>query len=455
MMARAMAADPSVSLPNQHDGSWAGLKGAYRLLSNPAVDPHAMQQPHRDLTWQSCQKASVVLVAQDDTELDFSRRAARGSVSGMGRLSGPGLGRGLYQHTALAVDASSRRVLGIVDQRWWVRAITPRHRETRRERQARQTEADRWEQVARTLAERHEPWEKTRLIHVGDRGSDVWRFMQACGELDHGFVLRAQHDRAVMMIDSRSPSVAPKRLWATLQMQPPQAGLRLELTRQRKSEGTVTREPRTARVLLRVQTVTLPPPRNDPRTTHAAPLKVTAIHVHEEDLPKGIKPAQRIDWMLLTSEPVHDVAEALRLIGYYQQRWLIEEFHRCLKQGCRLEASRLDQVADIQRLAALHSVIAMRLIQMRDAARDPTIADDPAALLHLATPAQRQVVALWTGRGAETLTPKQFYLAIAKRGGHLGRTRDGPPGWITLHRGMRDLLIAADILARARPPNCG
>ena len=449
-----MMGNPDASLPCQHDGSWACLKGAYRLLSNSAVHPQAMQQPHRDLTWHSCRKAAVVLVVQDDTELDFSRRATRGSVKGMGPLSGSGHGRGLYQHTALAVEASSRRVLGILDQRWWVRAEKTHDGETRRQRQARTTEADRWEQVARGLAGRHEPWDRTRLIHVGDRGSDVWRFMQACGELDHGFIIRAQHDRWVS--EAQTPgSTASGRLWTILERQPPQAGLSLRLTRQRKSEGTVTREPRTARATVRFTTVTLPPPRNDPRTAKDQPLVVSAIHVHEDDPPADVKPAQRIDWMLLSSEPVHEVSEALQIIGWYQQRWLIEEFHRGLKQGCRLEDSRLDHVEDIQRLAALQSVIAVRFIQTRDAANDPTLAHDPAALLELAPLAQRQVVALWTGRSIETLTPKQFYLAIAKRGGHLGRTRDGPPGWLTLHRGMHDLLVAADTLSRAPPPNCG
>ena len=54
----------------------------------------------------------------------------------MGPLSGSVHGRGLYQHTALAVEASSRRVLGILDQRWWVRAEKTHDGETRRQRQA-------------------------------------------------------------------------------------------------------------------------------------------------------------------------------------------------------------------------------------------------------------------------------------------------------------------------------
>jgi hypothetical protein len=35
--------------------------------------------------------------------------------------------------------------------------------------------------------------------------------------------------------------------------------------------------------------------------------------------------------------PVTTLEDALRVVGFYQQRWLIEEFHKALKTGCRLE----------------------------------------------------------------------------------------------------------------------
>ena len=457
-MAKVMAANPSGSLPRQHDGSWGDLKAAYRLLSNPHVEPGALQEPHRVATWGRCREAaargSVVLLVQDDTELDFSKRAARGSVSGMGRLSGPGMGRGMYQHTAMAVEggveASTRRVLGLLDSRWWVRDPEGQRvrEQTRRERQSREAESDRWAQAAQAVAARQEPWDDVRLVHVGDRGSDVWRFLHRCRELGHGFVVRAQHDRY-------ADAQRTRKLREAVSATPVRVGMKLELTRQRKSQGTITRHPREARVLLRWTRVTLPPPLNDPRTAQAPPLEVTAIRLREDDLPEGVKQKERVDWMLLTDQPVNNDADALRVVGWYRQRWLIEEWHRCLKQGCRLEHSRLDQASDIQRLAAVQGVLAVRMLQVRDAADDPKTAHDSDALRRLAGPQQRRVVGLWTGRDPDTLTPQQFHHAIAKRGGWLGRKGDGRPGWLTLHRGMGDLLIAVETLTLARPPTCG
>lgn len=446
-VAVAMMRRPGQSLPKQQHGRWSDVKAGYRLLSNPAVDASAMQQPHRERTWQRCREQAVVLIVQDDTELDFSKRAARGSVSGMGRLAGPGYGRGLYQHTALAVDPVSKRLLGIVDQRWWARQES-RKGETRRQRQARWSEADRWADVAEALDDHREAWDTTRMIHVGDRGSDVWRFLHRCGQLGQGFVVRAKHDRYA---DAERCQTLRQRLAD----QPVRGTRELKLQRQRKSDGAVTRQPREASVSLRYTTVTLPPPTNDPRTADAPPVRATAIHIREDDPPEQVKPRERVDWLLLTDQPVSDTDAAWRVVGYYQQRWVIEEFHRCEKEGCGIERSRLDHAEDIQRLAAIKSVVALRLLQTRDAADDPDRAHDPEATKQLTTPSERWVVGQWTGLDPDTLTPRQFYHAVAKEGGWLARKHDGRPGWTTLHRGMYDLRVAAELIPDKPPPTCG
>ena len=43
----------------------------------------------------------------------------------------------------------------------------------------------------------------------------------------------------------------------------------------------------------------------------------------------------------------------------------------------------------------------------------------------------------------EALTPSRFYRLIARRGGHVGRKHDGPPGWKTLWRGWYDISLIA------------
>ncbi len=108
-----------------------------------------------------------------------------------------------------------------------------------------------------------------------------------------------------------------------------------------------------------------------------------------------------------------------------------------MKEGCRVEAAHFDDAADVQRLAAIKGVIAVRLLQLRDLADQA--GDDPHAL-------QRAVPRVWVAVTAAlarcdpaALTPKQFWLTIAKQGGYLNRTRDPRPGWKTLWRGWCDI----------------
>jgi hypothetical protein len=81
---------------------------------------------------------------------------------------------------------------------------------------------------------------------------------------------------------------------------------------------------------------------------------------------------------------VKNLAQAQTINGYYTCRWMFKEWHECLKEGCRLEASQLDDGRDIQLLGAVLAIVAVRLLQMCDLADAPTpAADAPQALREL------------------------------------------------------------------------
>ncbi len=188
-----------------------------------------------------------------------------------------------------------------------------------------------------------------------------------------------------------------------------------------------------------------------------------AVSVVEERPPKDVDP---IEWLLLTSEPTETAEEAWLRVDWYGIRWLIEEFHKVEKSGCRLEASQLDDAADIKRLAAVIAVTAVRLLMLRYLAHRATEPgapeQDPAVL-------QRAVPRLWilVVAGAdkknpvdpEKLTPREFWLRIARQGGYIGRNSDGRPGWSTIWKGWYDFMFmfqGAELMAvTQRPQKCG
>jgi hypothetical protein len=429
-----IASCPDRSLPKAC-GSWADVNGAYRLLSNPAVEAAAIQRPHRELTLRSCADRRIVLGIHDDSDLNFSTRA---KVAGLGMI-GDGGGRGIMQHTALAATESGD-LLGVLDQFFFNRVEAPDH-ETRRECQARWCESDVWADGVRNIAGlRADQGGVTgaRLIHVADRGGDVWSMIRACQGHGDGFVIRAKHDR---MTDTG------QRLWEELGAMDWAGSRVVTVTAQRS--GRNKRVEREARVCIRFGRVRLVPPVNDPRCKDDGPREAWAVYASEVDPPagEGIEP---VEWMLLTSEPVESLADAVRVIGWYKRRWLIEEFHRVLKEGCRVERSQLDHAEDLKRLASVLSVVAVRLIQLRDLAEAAVAPANSTGLAPAESSAMLQVSVPWpwiavvahlTRIDAATLTPRQFWHAIARRGGWLARKHDGRPGWKTIWQGWHDIQL--------------
>src|SRR5688572_13454614 len=54
--------------------------------------------------------------------------------------------------------------------------------------------------------------------------------------------------------------------------------------------------------------------------------------------PAGAEP---VEWVLVTSVPTATVADAWDRVDWCTRRWLVQEDHRGLKTGCRLEAAQL------------------------------------------------------------------------------------------------------------------
>lgn len=425
-----MAAAPDQSLPQRHE-DWADLKAAYRFLNNPKVTPEGIQQTHRLMVGAACAQQTRILAVQDGSELDYTSHR---SVEGLGFVGG-GIGQGLLQHSTLAVTTNGG-LLGILHQIWWRRQRTAKG-ETRRERQARETESDLWSKSIRAVGSLGP---KTRVIHVADRGGDCFETMQAAYEQDAGFLIRAQHNRYV--------GDGSDRLWALLERQAV-AGVREVDIPARPAKGKQAAQPaRRASLAVRFAPVTIPPPRNDPRFTH--PLSVRAVYLAETDAPVGVEP---VEWMLLTSETVENFDQAAECIDWYGYRWLIEEWHKVEKTGCRLEAAQLKSVEALERLAALTAVVAVRLMQLRDLAQaatnpaeaEPKESRDEAIEFQATVPrAWIAVVSHLARCRPEVLTPRLFWLTIAKRGGYIGRKSDGPPGWQTIWKGWSVIVMLAE-----------
>ena len=126
-------------------------------------------------------------------------------------------------------------------------------------------------------------------------------------------------------------------------------------------------------------------------------------------------------------------------MSWYTRRWIVEEFHKAWKTGCRAEERRLTQADRLVPLLGALAIVAVRLLTLRDAARrDGTApADAPAAAL--------KVLAAKLQRPAECFESNRAFLrGVAQLGGFLARRSDGEPGWQTLWKGWSVLMTLVE-----------
>lgn len=248
-------------------------------------------------------------------------------------------------HSTLVVTPAGLPV-GLLTQETWARAgDKPQSARERKNPAIEEKERYRGITALQETVETSPP--STLLVTLCDREADSSEFLREADRLDAKFVLRAAWDRHLE--HDHYP-----RLWPLVESQAVAGYVTVELPPREK------RKPRQARLALRFTTVTLDPPQRH-RSAVAeplSPLSVYAVHV-KEVAPPAEEPA--LEWMLLTNMPVHTVDDALQRVEWYRSRWQVEEFHKILKSGGRIEACRLQTAQRLIRALTLCSIIAWRL----------------------------------------------------------------------------------------------
>lgn len=407
-----LAAQPGAQLPQQ-TGSWKELKAAYRLLNESDVTHTKLSTPHWEATRQRARLAAgVVLFIQDGTELDFSHHP---KVIGLGRLNK--LKRhGLLVHSCLAWQPGTDE-LGVAAQQVWQRPPKRPGQESKYARALRANEYDVWAQTLADIGPAPEPASGVTWISVGDRASDCYGHLHQAQELGWDVIVRVARNRVIYTLDGARVYLLE---WA--RQLPSQATLTVEL---RGRDGAPAR---TATLQLAWADCEVPAPRwgkgrGGPR------LRVSVVRAWETDPPPEGEP---LEWILVTSLVVRDAADAQQIVLYYAKRWIVEEYHKCLKTGCTMEARQLETAAGLCALLGFLAIVAVRLLHLREASRQ-----QPTTLArHFVAPELIATVQSYLGLAPEReLTLRDFWHGVARLGGFLGRRSDGEPGWQTLWRG--------------------
>ena len=451
-----MLNSPGKSIP-QCSRSVAEAKAFYRLLDVEELTDTLLFEVHRQAVLRRARLSGcrVLLAIQDTTACNFN---SRDSLEGLGSISSNKVRTniaGLHVHSTLLSAADEDAVFGLLGAKFYARKLPGKGRSVgaRNREPIEGKESVRWleslelawqarqwfELPTQASASDTQPAQPPLIVSVGDREADIYELLaeaQQHREQGLGLLVRAQHNRSLEGEEAR--------MWRHLE-QSEQAGTHtLQLPR---SQGQKARQ---ATLSVRFAAVKLAVPVNKAKYMKKdTPVEAYVVELREQDAPEG----KGICWRLLSTLKVDTLEAALELARWYAKRWQIEEFHRILKTGCRVEARQMRSLERLKPMMALDMLVACRIMGMSAGARqrpqDPATdwldEDEISALEAYESEGKKPL------KDAPPMSLGAAVKSIARLGGHLGRKGDGHPGAQVLWQGLNKLDTITDVWRRLRP----
>lgn len=431
-IAAAMTNSPGKSIPSICENFYE-VKATYDFFKHAEAIPDILQATHRKLLHHAMTQEGEYLLIEDTSDMSYSTK--RKTISGLGPIGhGKGSMQGFHLHTTLAAKwvpfksgatfkKPSIEVLGLADQQYDVRQLIPKKNGKKIPRKssskilASKKESAVWElaleRIPKPILEKN-----VRYVRVCDRGADIYEVLHDSKKNGFGFVIRASQNRSLVNSSlklfeyaSLAESIGSFDLFLRTRLDQPAY---------------------TANLNVSMQTVTI---RSSQRPGFPAgklpDVKCSVIRVFESMPTAGKEP---LEWFLLCDKETISFEEAINCVLQYSCRWLVEDFHKALKTCVGAEKLQLESADRLFAAVAIMSVIALRLISLREQFRINALR--PAEESGL-TKLEQKVLALYLKRAIKTI--HDVSMAIGRLGGHLNRKSDKQPGLLTLWRGMLKL----------------
>ncbi len=425
-MTRRVLERPAGTIQGVFD-NLAELHGAYDFVENALIDPAAMMASAAAATARRASGCPFVWIATDGTSRSVTDRT---KSKGTGRLgTNKTQGRGDLVHSALVLDPQGVP-LGVAALEQWQRGAVATSA-SRRKRKTEQKETQRWldaRNAARTTFQQHCPDVRRHCLH--DRGADAWPIILDAIQLreDEHSTIRAAWDRRLWNEDA-SDTAETSHLRQQLKQSSVMGTYELSVS------ATAKRGARVATIEVRACEVTLD--LENRRTSRHYPAKIWVICAREVSrVPAGEK---ALEWLLLTTYPVHTFEDAIFVIEGYSYRWRIEQFHLAWKSaGTDVESSQLAAADHRERWSIILAVVAATLLRWQllavSAPETPAEREFTAEQIDAVRDLQEDEVV--PDEGSPTLW--QVIVALAYLGGWTG-SKTRAPGVTVIARGWRDV----------------
>ena len=405
--------------------SLSEMLAAYRFIDNSNVSVDGILTPHIQHAVERAKDEPVILCIQDTSYLNFNNHF---SCEGLGYIGREPL-RGLLMHSVFGVVPSGLP-LGLLDLQFHAREeVIKRGKRATEELPIQEKESYKWLSAAKKIKGLFSS--ESTVVHVADREADIFELFHCIEEQQENYLIRARSDRCLE---------EGSHLFKELE----DSDVATEVTYTIPSRGKRKRRSATLEIKFIEGTLSVPQRRGANVGTRMYPLDVWCVEAKELNAPEG---EEEISWRLITNIPVESVEDALEKIQWYSKRWAIEEFHKILKSGCRVEKAQFQTAERLTKYIALRGIIAWRIYYLVHLNR--VHADAPAEMALTRT----EINALETlvnherkkrgkKRKFKIKTVKQAITEVAKLGGYLDRATEKYPGITVMWRGITALAIA-------------
>lgn len=380
--------------------SFKELKAFYRFMDSNKVSHKKLVSSHINKRMDGLSKQRIILAVQDSTTITLNRNYEIKGLYSVGNAQGI-----VIQNTISVIPYSNYGIIdGLLHQ--IIHKRKPKEKRTKED-----SEIKLWIESIKAVGK---PPENTIIIDVMDRGADAAEVISESIRRGHEFIVRAKCNRHIKDENYR-------HLFELRESLPAIGQTVLEV------QGKNGRKKRKAKLNISFCKVTLPPPK---KQKQLPAIECNLVRVYEVSTPEDQEP---IEWLLLTSLETNTLDDALIIVKYYSYRWIIEEYHKCLKTGFRIEETQMKMLHRIEALLGFISVSSVKLLQMRDIVKH----DPNAPAIKYVKQEEIKIVRAYYDLPSNEMTIREFLTYIAQMGGFLNRKSDGNPGWQSLWEGWK------------------
>ena len=379
------------------------------------------------------QAGRLALLVQDGADLNSATHHGCDGLGRIGQNQGGDGTRGLHLHSTLAISADGVP-LGVVGMEFDAPQIGKARRKDVRDRKT-----GCWLRGLHDSAAIAGELDGVRVVAVMDREADAFDVFAEHRALDRrslALLVRARHDRSL--------GRGRPKLFETMAAAPEIGRTTLAIDRQSARNVTggqpafAGRAARKAVLVLRMMTVDLPPPAHMKARLGPDPVTLGALQVEEVDPPADTRP---ICWRLLTTLDAGSADKAQEVLRLYALRWRIDEWHRILKSGCKVETTAHQNRQRLERAVAINAVIAWRIAALTQLARTEPQRPVENAFSRIEIGLLADFAA--ARRRPPPTDPGTAFRLVATMGGYLNRKNDGPPSAEVIWNGQSALAFTA------------